>query len=567
MLGRKPEEIKMILSNPIVRSNYLFYAFKEENLLYLLVEALACSKCNPLLDYSSILQELKGNLPSCSNYDIYALLLYTQQREPNNPLYSDEIIAQLLRELNPDPLEDIEFINKALLSAIKIYNSFTDKTTAHWQTVCINLLENPSVNPSYPVINDKSVSDLFLKNFDYNLVLDNQLANIEWDTHGETVYMLKNIFLFGVKLQKIYDQFQIIPSLFEAMAENYFRQYQAAQSAEFKQENMGVITSNLNRLFNFAINDALHKNDFYLLNKFRYFQRRGLILNHSAALKTLIRSFKNWMTEPFKTRSRVPEIGYVERPLFQFLNAHFKPLVSDFIDEMAKYSLNVMEEYRCYFGHWYHAKDMLLVCRVHLSLKNHYFHDSHSLDNNPKLLLLMNQHALLILNTLADYIFAHVNEFKIVNEDRFFKWGTPIRFNNEDIYMPEHIAKLIEISRVASKEMSRANDLLCTYLRNIMDKVVPRENDGNKPKRRSQTIHDFYIALREEDLNHPIIKHLKMKVTQKILEPERQHIASGFNDLAPALQRKMDFDVIQLIYEYADVHEIKETKAPLKKLT
>lgn len=541
MLNRKPEEIEA----------EIYFLEKhdiaiESKLISLLIEALVSSKYNPKLDYSGVIQNLINRMPKLF--------------KP----YSKEALPHIFRQLISFP-KNSEFINLVFNFAVDTYVSYTEIKKS-LQKICITLLNDPDVNPSYSFNNRPTASDLLLKNFEYIYGQEKYYSNVEWDTHERPIYYAEEKYYWNSyegnlwKPNNVLIHFQKKPALFVAMAENYFRQYQTALQAELKQEDMAPITNNLDRLFCFAIDAARLENDFSLLTKFIEYKEQGFTPSYDHALQKIVKSFKNWMTEPYRFYSHygcIPKKGYTERKIFQILNTHFKPLILDFIEAIRQYSLQEDEkDYPWYPGRYYHANDMLLIFRIHLSLKSHDNHYSYSY-SNPELKLLLNQHALLILNTLEDYILKHKQAFIVDNNKvRLFKHGTKVTCDNEDAYLPETIAKLIKASRAVSQNIDCAHDYLLNFSHSLK-KAVPEGKDADKPEKRSQYVHKFYIALRDEDLNHPIIKILSKTVTRKILEPDRQQIASALDDIAPVLERQMDPDAMRLIYEYADIAEIK----------
>lgn len=559
MLIRKPDEFKTQLSFAenfgVISNNTILVEF--------LIQILASSKCNPEHDYLKLIQDLRAKNPDLRNYEIYAHILYVQQKDPNNPLYAQDIIELLFRELNPEPSKDVEFINQVFYFSVTTYIS-KDKIDQRWQTVCINLLNNQDVNPSYPIANNQNVSNLVLsfeyikEEYDHKRLDDydyKRLSRIEWDTFEMKLDDLK-IGWWHSKISRIH--FQKIPSLFISMADNYFRQHQTAQKSELKQEDITQVTNSLDRLFYLAVDAARLENDFALLNKFIVFKEQGFTPSYSDGLQQkIVTSFKNWITRAVSSSDgRNPTVGYTERSLFQLLNNHFKTLIPDFIKEIARYSLRTDYEdgYPWHPRRYYHPNDMLLVFRKCLSLKIHKLWYSES-----PLFALINQHALLILNTLENYILKNIHEFVVNQPWLLFREGTKFVLNNEVFYLPENIVLLIETSRAASKEIKNAHGLLVQYLNTTLAKAVPEGKDADKPKRRSQYVHAFYIALRDEDLNHTVIKYLEKTVTRKMLEPYRQQILFTLEDI---LQGTMGLNNIRLIYDYADVSEIenKETK-------
>jgi len=139
MLIRKPEEFKTQLSFAesfgVISNTTILVEF--------LIQILASSKCNPEHDYLSLIQDLRAKNPDLRNYEIYAYILYVQQKEPSNPLYSQNIIELLFRELNPEPSKDVEFINQVFYFSVttyiskdkidRIYDISEEKRTVIWE--------------------------------------------------------------------------------------------------------------------------------------------------------------------------------------------------------------------------------------------------------------------------------------------------------------------------------------------------------------------------------------------------------------------------------------------------
>lgn len=526
MLGRKPEEFKIVDEG------------HAATLINLLVEVLACAKCNPSLDYSNIIRDLNDKLSDLANHELYFHVLYAQQKEPENQLYSKDIIDLICWDLNPDATKDVEFINQTFYYAIKLYY-FDKEIDKHWQNTCIALLSMWQVNPSYLIGNEKAEDYLFLK---FNALTSNETKadRLMIETAKKTT------------------------SLFVATADNYFRQYQISQVARLDKKHMSSLNKKLGKLFCFGIKLALFANDFALLHRFVEYKNEGFVPTFTFALQELMESFRNWMltTETaMLDKGCVPPTGFTEKTVFQYLDTHFKPLAKNFIKKISEYSM--MDHYQCfnltnyYAIRFYHANDMMLIFTSNLSLHQHAIPSSY-FENNNQLLSLLNSHALLILNTLENYICEHENEFVVNNNGRLFNGGILVTCADEEqVYLPEHIAILIETSRAASKENNKAHDLLHQYLYVTLVDAAPKGKDADKPERRSLYVHNFYTALRDENLNHPILKMLSQTVTKKIVEFYRQQKSSAFHNAASFLESTMSFAIMQLIYEYADGPEVE----------
>lgn len=319
----------------------------------------------------------------------------------------------------------------------------------------------------------------------------------------------------------------------------------------------------LTRFFNSAIHFAVISNNLFIVNFFRPIISQGFkpLLNsyikEESLFEQLPQLYYRYWAKPQKNMT-----PFVESSVFEFLETHWPKQLHEYVNfQEACGPIRAIHEWALPHDVCTHkdfAKYLTLapsptiflyIARTKKEAENnfrilsrHYVHDqmgrlvrpSQVKVITPEAYKLINHYALIVLETLAEYIISHKQEYT-VNYVFFFRGGKNVTcYDQKDqkdktIRLPTIMAKIVKAYHNAQKDLDNATSYLSqvmllaaeTAWHRAYKSTVTRDENFN-PMGRAIATHNFYYMLRTGSMSDPtmgtIMENIQNKVKKRIDE-------------------------------------------------